>query len=509
MIIEVQNLSFTYPGSVEPVFTDLNFRADTAWRLGLIGRNGRGKTTLMRILSGELTPSGRIIGLNGGADYFPYPEPPEGVTALDAAYIARPDLEEWRLRMEINKLGVDAEDVLSRDYYTLSNGERTKLMLAVLFSAEGRFLLIDEPTNHLDLEAREQVADYLTSKEGFLLVSHDRAFLDACTDHILALGRGTAEIVRGGYSVWRENRDRRESFERAQNERLEKEVKRLDAAASEAGRRAALAEGAKYKKGKKSGIGSAEHEFIEKGHVGKMAARSAHKAKALERRLNRTADEHRELLGAATHLRRDEAVESLKLSPRFNLHRTLLRAESLSVAYDPAHPVFENLRFELKPGERIALRGRNGSGKSSVLKLALGENIPHTGLFERAGNALLSYLPQDASFLKGSVYDYAAACKVDHVLMLAILRKLGFARELFERDMGGYSAGQKKKVLLARSLCEQAHVYIWDEPLNFIDLESREQVEELLLEFKPTMLFVEHDRRFAETVATDTIYLER
>ena len=505
MIIEVQNLSFTYPGSAEPVFDGLSFRADTSWRLGLIGRNGRGKTTLMRILAGELEGSGRIIGLAGGADYFPYPEPPEGATSLDAAYLARPDLEEWRLRRELHGLGADADDILPRGYYTLSNGERTKLMLAVLFSCEGRFLLIDEPTNHLDMEAREQTAEYLRRKEGFLLVSHDRAFLDACTDHTLSLGRGTAEVIRGGYSVWREARDRRESFERAQSERLEREVKRLDAAADEAGRRAALADSAKYKRANGS---TALHENISRGHVGKMAARSAHKAKALERRLDRTADERRELLAAATYLRRDEQVEALKLSPRFDIHRTLLRAEGLSVAYDPARPVFENLRFEVKPGERIALRGRNGSGKSSVLRLALGEDVPHGGIFERASGAVISYLPQDASGLSDSVYDYAAECGVDHVLMLAILRKLGLARELFERDMRGWSAGQKKKAMLARSLCEQAHVYLWDEPLNYIDLESREQIEALILEFKPTMLFVEHDRRFAENVATGTVRLD-
>lgn len=504
MIIEAQNLSFAYPGSADSVFEGLSFRVDTDWRLGLVGRNGRGKTTLLRILAGELEPSGNLLGVRGGADYFPYPDPPEGSTALEAAENARPDLEQWRLEMELSKLGADPSELLWRDFYTLSNGERTKVMLAALFACEGRFLLIDEPTNHLDASAREQVAEYLRQKSGFLLVSHDRAFLDACTDHILALDRNSAEVVRGNYSVWREQRDRREQFERATNERLGREVRRLDAAAELASRRADAADRSKYKKSNKN---AALHEDVSRGHVGKMAARSASKAKALERRVGSAAAEKRELLETATHLRRDEAVEELKLSPRSDIRRALLSSGGLSIAYDPSRPVFEGLRFELQPGDRTAIVGKNGTGKSSLLKLILGEEIPHNGELFRASGMVMSYVPQDSSFLRGSARDYAAECGVEDTLMLAILRKLGFKREQFTKDMRDWSAGQRKKVLLARSLCESAHLYVWDEPLNFIDLESREQIEQLILNFKPTMLFVEHDRRFCENVCTQAIEL--
>ena len=124
-----------------------------------------------------------------------------------------------------------------------------------------------------------------------------------------------------------------------------------------------------------------------------------------------------------------------------------------------------------------------------------------------ASGLVVSYVPQDTSFLAGSLRGYAAARGIPEPLFLALLRKLDFAREQFEKDLSAFREGQKKKVLLAASLCEQAHLYVWDEPLNYIDLLSRVQIEELILRGNPTILFVEHDRMFREKVATRTIQL--
>ena len=159
------------------------------------------------------------------------------------------------------------------------------------------------------------------------------------------------------------------------------------------------------------------------------------------------------------------------------------------------------MSFTLEQGERLALLGGNGSGKSSVIKLLCGEDIPHTGGVSVGSKLVISYVPQDASFLTGDLDEYARAEGIDGTLFRALLRKLDFSRVQFEKDMGDYSAGQKKKVLLAASLCKQANVYIWDEPLNYIDLLSRMQIEELILAYKPTLLFVEHDRAFCDNIA--------
>jgi len=142
-----------------------------------------------------------------------------------------------------------------------------------------------------------------------------------------------------------------------------------------------------------------------------------------------------------------------------------------------------------------------------LIKLLLGEEIAHDGTVRRGSQLRISYVSQDTSDLKGDLKDYAREYGVDESLFKSILRKLDFSRIQFEKDIASYSGGQKKKVLIARSLCEQAHLHVWDEPLNFVDVLSRMQIEELLLEHAPTLLFVEHDRQFCDRIATKTVEL--
>ena len=162
----------------------------------------------------------------------------------------------------------------------------------------------------------------------------------------------------------------------------------------------------------------------------------------------------------------------------------------------------------IEQSDRIAIKGKNGSGKSTLLKLLCGENIKYCGTLEKGSNLKISYVSQDTSYLRGSLSDYAEKWDIDESLFKTILRKMGFERSQLEKNMEDFSGGQKKKVLIARSLCEKAHLYVWDEPLNFIDVLSRMQIEELLLEYEPTMIFVEHDVAFQHKIATSEIKVE-
>lgn len=484
-MIQADGLTFSYPGSPDPVFENASFQIDTGWRLGLIGRNGRGKTTLLRLLMGEYPHEGSLV-FSESFDYFPSPVPePERLTAEVLEDLC-PEAESWRFPKELGLLGVE-EEALWRPFSTLSNGERTKALLAALFLREGRFPLIDEPTNHLDAHGRELVAAYLRRQRGFILVSHDRRFLDGCVDHILALNRADIQVQAGNYSSWKENFDRAQQFEEAKDERLRKDVRRLQKAARRTSVWSDRVEASK--------IGA-----YDKGFVGHKSAKMMKRAKSLEARQEKALEEKQGLL------QNREAVEALKLSPLAHHARRLVSCSELDLWYGD-RKVCGPLRFAVEQGERAALEGRNGSGKSSLLKLLMGQEIRHGGELSLAPGLKVSYVPQDTSFLRGPLEGFIRERGIDESLFKAILRKLGFSREQFGRNLEDFSGGQKKKTLIAASLCEQAHLYVWDEPLNFVDIDSRLQIEELLRNFAPTMIFVEHDRAFQEAVATKVISL--
>ena len=492
-MIDVSDLTFSYEGSPETIFDHVSFQIDTDWKLGFTGRNGRGKTTFLRLLMGAYPYEG-TISASVEFEYFPYPvSAPERPVRAVVEEVA-PQAEEWEIQRELNLLEMDGE-VLERSFSTLSFGEQTRVLLVAMFLRENAFLLIDEPTNHLDLEARGKLADYLAQKRGFLLVSHDRAFLDRCTDHTLAINRSDIEIQRGSFSSWWENRRRQDAFELARQEKLQKDIGRL----TESARRAS-AWSDRTEKGK-FGVDKTGAKAADRGFVGHRAAKMMQRSKTLQRRREEAVEEKQQLL---QNLERQEALAITPL--RCRPGQRLAELRDVSIAYE-GRTVCSGISFQIQTGDRIALQGPNGCGKSSLLKLLLGASLSHSGTVETMSGLVTSYVSQSTDQLHGSLSDFARARGLDSTQFYTILRKLDFPRQQFEKDLSVYSGGQRKKVLLAASLCDQAHLYIWDEPLNFIDVISRMQVEELLLEYQPTLLFVEHDRRFCDTVATRHILI--
>jgi len=300
-----------------------------------------------------------------------------------------------------------------------------------LFTREDGFLLIDEPTNHLDMDGRKIVSEYLKSKKGFLLISHDRDFLDGCINHVISINRNSIDVQSGNFTSWYENKLMKDRFENRQN-------------------------------------------------------------KAIEEKQNLLKD--------------IETKESLLLHPLHHHKNPLISVGDLSSYYGEKQ-ILNNLSFEIKQGDIVAIYGSNGSGKSTLIKILLGLKHEYTGDIKLASNLKISYIPQDTSDLTGSLNEYIHKQDVDETLCKTILRKLDFSRELFEMDMKNYSDGQKKKVLIAISLSKPAHLFVWDEPLNYIDVISRIQIEEIIKEAKPTLIFVEHDKRFVEDVANKIIQL--
>lgn len=507
--INVSNLTFCYEGSFDNIFENVSFHIDTDWKLGFIGRNGKGKTTFLNLLLGKYEYQGSIQA-STVFDYFPYQVSDEQMKKCMADFLDElaPDCELWRVIMELDKMSMDAQ-LLYRPFETLSHGERTRVMLAVLFSRDNYFLLIDEPTNHLDQTSREIVKEYLCQKKGFLLVSHDRDLLDACVDHILVLNRVTIEVQKGNFSSWWENKERKDAFRKAENEKHRKEIGKLKEASEQLRNWA--------DKSERSKIGfdpTKEHDRSAgtRPYIGSKTKKMQSRVKQMGDRIEREIEEKEGLLQDV------ENPAELKIMPMKHHKDILVRTEKYGLSYGE-HIVLKDFDFELHQGERVLLRGANGCGKSSFIKAILRRNqgnmagsvierCTESGALQTASGLVISYINQDTSYLQGNLTDFCQKENLDESILKAILRQLDLERVQFVKRMEDYSEGQKKKVLIAASLLKQAHLYIWDEPLNYIDIFSRMQIENLILQFQPTMLLVEHDVRFQEKIATRVVDLE-
>lgn len=528
--INVSNLTFCYEGSFDNIFENTSFHIDTDWKLGFIGRNGKGKTTFLNLLLGKYEYRGSIQ-TTAAFDYFPYQVSGEQMKrcAADFCEELAADCEFWRVLMELEKMSMDAE-LLYRPFETLSHGERTRVMLAVLFARDNYFLLIDEPTNHLDRISREAIKAYLRQKQGFLLVSHDRDLLDGCVDHILVLNRVTIEVQKGNFSSWWENKERKDAYQKAENEKHRKEIGKLQTASERLKNWA--------DKSEKTKIGFdpvKEHDrsISTRSYIGSKTKKMQSRVKQMEERIEQEIEEKEGLLQDI------ENPVDLKIMPMKHHKDILIRAGKYGLAYGE-HIILQDFDFELHQGERVLLRGENGCGKSSFIKAVLRRNqypsdLPEreavqkagkdsaesmseagglrtaaeSGVLHTAGGLVISYINQDTSYLRGNLTDFCKKENLDESILKAILRQLDFERVQFVKQMEEYSEGQKKKVLIAASLLRQAHLYIWDEPLNYIDIFSRMQIEGLILRFQPTMLFVEHDVRFQEKIATRVVDLRK
>ncbi|MBE7679988.1 Lsa family ABC-F type ribosomal protection protein [Paenibacillus sp. P13VS] len=490
-MINVSNLTFAYDGSYDNIFENVSFQLDSDWKLGFTGRNGRGKTTFLNLLLGKYEYSG-TISAHVDFEYFPFAVEHKDAMTLDVISDVYPDYQHWELVRELNLLKV-SEDVLYRPFDSLSNGEQTKVMLAALFMKENQFLLIDEPTNHLDMHARKLVSSYLSRKSGFILVSHDRAFLDHSVDHILSINKTNIEIQKGNFSAWWENKKRQDQYELASNEKLQKDIKRLSDSAKRTGSWSHEVE--KSKNGTRN-----SGSKVDKGYIGHKAAKMMKRSKNIEQRQQSAIQEKSKLL------KNIESAERLQIH-QLEFHKNeIVQLDNVSIAYG-SNIVCKDINLTVEKGDRIALYGKNGSGKSSILKLICGEDIAYTGQLRKDPQVKISYVSQDTSGLAGSLSEYAMTQGIDESLFKSILRKLDFSRLQLDKDISTFSAGQKKKVLIAKSLSEEAHLHVWDEPLNFVDVISRMQIEDLLLEHSPTLLFVEHDSEFCSNIATSIIEL--
>ena len=490
-IINVNNLTFGYEGNLTNIFENVSFSIDTDWKLGLIGRNGKGKTTFLKLLLGKYEYRG-TISKSVGFDYFPFEVNNKEKMAIEIINEIAPNVEDWEIIKELNLLKSDAE-ILYRKFNLLSGGEQIKILLISLFLKGNNFLLIDEPTNHLDIETRDNLVEYLKKKKCFILVSHDRNFLDKVVDHIISINNTNIDIQKGNFSSWQENKDRQDNFELMQNEKLKKDINRLEIASRNTANWSDKIEKSKYNT---TNSGSS----IDRGYIGHQSAKMMKRSKVLEKRIEKAIDEKSNLLNNI------DRNDNLKITPLENRKNPLIIVNELQIQYNNRE-IFNKISFDVNDGDRISITGKNGAGKSSILKLIIGEEIKYTGTLKIANDLKISYVSQSTEDLKGTLKEFSRSNKIDESIFKAMLSKMGVSNLEFEKNIENMSEGQKKKVLIAKSISETANIYIWDEPLNYIDILTRIQIEEAILKYMPTLIFVEHDETFVKKVATKVINL--
>ena len=491
------------------ILDGLSFSVNSGERVGILGRNGCGKTTLFRILVGEIgydegevmiAPSKRL-GLISQIPVYPADWTTEDVLcdahkrlyALSAKIDAlaaqmehddSPTLlgEYDRLSEDFRRLGGYSMDtdrnrvangldipaaMRAQLFSSLSGGEKTRVNLARLILEDTDILLLDEPTNHLDLHATEWLEDYLLHFKGTVLViSHDRWFLDKVVQRSIEINEGRAELYSGNYSFYVEERQRRFEEKLKKYERDQAKIEQLTRAA-------------------------------EQMHLWAfMGADKLHKrAFSMEKRIEKLSQSER-------------PAEQKKLNVKFKQREfegdEVLVAEDVSKSFGE-RTLFSAIDLLVRGGERVALIGDNGTGKSTLVKLIMGEETPDTGYLYRGPAVRTAYLPQIVSFsdesrsaLDTMLYD----CRCQPQEARDRLAAFGFRGESVFTPVGTLSGGEKSRLRLCMLMGADINFLILDEPTNHLDIASREWMEDALSDYEQTLLFVSHDRYFIKKFAT-------
>lgn len=495
-MLQAFGLSVSPDPRVGPIFQDVDLSLSEGGKVALVGRNGAGKSLLLRVLAGRLRPdAGRVVLRTGDrVGYLPQ-DFDHGFEGSLAELLEReaPDAPAYVVARTLHRLGLDPAR-LDQRYSTLSLGERMRGALAALLAAEPTILLLDEPTNHLDVETKEWLERFLRDcHESVLLVSHDRAVINTIVDEVWELERGGLTPYTGDYDDLVEAKRLGHARQKEAWERHRSEDRRLRIAAEEAAQLAA--------KMTKRPTGRTYDPKQKSFYAGKQA-RLDGRAKAM--------------LSRVEHAREDapdKPFEADGLSLRFPA-RPLRSGEALAVrrlrkAYD-GRELFEGLNFTVDPGDRLAVVGPNGAGKTTLFRILLGEETSDTGEIVWAPDARLSTLSQARQRLPLDLPAIRALSPRDakaEQFARTALAGLGVRSDAAGRPLGVMSVGERTKVELVAMLLSEANVLLLDEPTNHLDLPSIEALELALRDFPGAILFISHDREFVERLATERLEL--
>ena len=499
----------------DTILDNITFAANEGDKFGVIGVNGAGKSTLFSIIRGKSeATSGDVFIANGSsigcleqindAHRFNSTIYEAAVSAFETLIKLENEIEQLKHRMEngdetaikpfsdyserfntyggneykaktkslLYKFGF-SEDDLEKDADKLSGGQKTKLLLVNLLLRNPDVMLLDEPTNHLDKETCEWLENYIaSSKKTFLIISHDRYFLDKTTNKTLEISHGRSETYEGNYSTFREKKKALDEAKLKHYNLQQKEIARLEA-------------------------------FIEN-----------------QRKWNRekniiAAESRQKTIDKMVKLEKPKEKEkgiSFNISNSGSMSRDVLSVRGLSKSYHSLR-LFSDLSFELKRGERLFVIGANGCGKSTLLKILTGREKQDAGIFELGYNQTIGYYDQEQQFLDQSatVIDEIWSVYSDktNTQIRAMLAQFGFRGEDVFKSISVLSGGERARLSIAKMVACGVSLLILDEPTNHLDIDSRETLENALLDFDGTIITVSHDRYFIKNLATAILEIDK
>ena len=465
MLLSAEHLSINF-GSRQ-LLDDVNFYLNEGDKVGVIGINGTGKSTFLKVLSGVTEPDGGTISRNPNVQVSLLPQNPameESATVLEQVFLHFPaefrELNEYEAKAMLNRLGITD---FAQKVGTLSGGQRKRVALAAALIHPADVLILDEPTNHLDSEMVAWLEDWLRRfKGGLVMVTHDRYFLERVVNHITELSRGKLYHYEANYSKYLEPREQR-------------------------------AEMAEASERKRQSILRVEREWIMRGCKARTT-KSKERIQRYEALLNQEAPET------------DEAVQMAAASSR--LGKKIIELRDVSKAFD-GRPIVSRFSYNLLRGDRIGIVGRNGAGKSTLLHLMAGELAPDSGTVEVGATVKIGHFSQEGRELdlNQRVYDFihdiADEVRTDEGTFSAnqMMERFLFPGDLQSVPIGRLSGGERRRLYLLSVLMEAPNVLLLDEPTNDLDVTTLSILEDYLLGFPGPILAVSHDRFFLDKLA--------
>lgn len=465
MLLSAEHLSINF-GSRQ-LLDDVNFYLNEGDKVGVIGINGTGKSTFLKVLSGVTEPDGGTISRNPNVQVSLLPQNPvmeESATVLEQVFLHFPaefrELNEYEAKAMLNRLGITD---FAQKVGTLSGGQRKRVALAAALIHPADVLILDEPTNHLDSEMVAWLEDWLRRfKGGLVMVTHDRYFLERVVNHITELSRGKLYHYEANYSKYLELREQRAEMVEA-SERKRQSILRV------------------------------EREWIMRGCKARTT-KSKERIQRYEALLNQEAPET------------DEAVQMAAASSR--LGKKIIELRDVSKAFD-GRPIVSRFSYNLLRGDRIGIVGRNGAGKSTLLHLMAGELAPDSGTVKVGATVKIGHFSQEGRELdlNQRVYDFihdiADEVRTDEGTFSAnqMMERFLFPGDLQSVPIGRLSGGERRRLYLLSVLMEAPNVLLLDEPTNDLDVTTLSILEDYLLGFPGPILAVSHDRFFLDKLA--------